>query len=275
MATQVTFGHQLVESMVVTADGKSMIYDADRNGNSDIWRVTIGEREAEALTSDVVDEFGGVLSPDGRRLAFYSYPEGSGRGVMWVKPLDGGPLQRVNASGNYGIWPEWTPDGKNLVWGCGLQARCVASEEGAGSWKVQREDAAKTRANWSPDGRWSTNATRNATAAQATIDSVWLYPRQSDARRLLYAPRSAGDPHVGDLHWSADSRSLYFRQADADGRVSFYALSIDGGAPRLVARLDDLTRPSYRPDFAVDGRRIYFTINDRQSDISVVQLVER
>jgi hypothetical protein len=42
-----------------------------------------------------------------------------------------------------------------------------------------------------------------------------------------------------------------------------------------VARLDDLTRPSYRPDFAVDSRRIYFTINDRQSDISVVQLIER
>jgi Tol biopolymer transport system component len=107
------------------------------------------------------------------------------------------------------------------------------------------------------------------------LDTVWLYARESGARRLLYAMRSAGDPLASDLHWAADSRSLYFRSADADGRVSFYALSIDGGAPRLVARLDDLTRPSYRPDFAVDGRRIYFTINDRQSDISVVELIER
>ena len=161
MATQVTFGHQLVESMRVTADGKTMIYDADRNGNADIWRLTLGEREAEALTSDAVDEFGAVLSPDGRRLAFYSYPEGTGRGVIWVKPMDGGPLQRVNASGNYGIWPDWTPDGKQLVWGCGAREWCIASDEGAGSWKVQHEDAAKTRTNWSPDGRWSTNPRRN------------------------------------------------------------------------------------------------------------------
>jgi len=57
--------------------------------------------------------------------------------------------------------------------------------------------------------------------------------------------------------------------------VTFWSLSIDGGAPRLVARLDDLTHPSYRNDFATDGRRIYFAVNDRQSDISVVELIER
>ena len=182
MATQVTFGHQLVESMRVTPDGKTMIYDADRNGNSDIWRLTLGEREPEAMTSDAVDEFGGILSPDGRRLAFYSYPEGSGRGVIWVKPMDGGPVQRVNASGNYGIWPEWTPDGKQLMWGCGVRQWCIASEEGAGSWKVQHEDAAKTRTNWSPDGRWSTNPRRNVFGgAMIRVDSVWLYPRESGA----------------------------------------------------------------------------------------------
>ena len=275
MATQVTFGHQLVESMRVTADEKTMIYDADRNGNSDLWRLTLGEREPEALTSSV-DEFGAVLSPDGRRLAFYSYPEGSGRGVIWVKPMDGGPVQRVNASGNYGIWPDWTPDGKQLVWGCSMREWCIASEEGAGSWRVHREDAAKTRTNWSPDGHWSTNPRRNVFGGDVMrVDSVWLYPRESGARRLLYAMRSAGDPFASDLHWAADSRSLYFRWPDAAGRVFFYALSIDGGAPRLVARLDDLTRPSYRTDFAVDSRRIYFTINDRQSDISVVELIER
>ena len=142
-----------------------------RDGNSDLWRLTLGEREPEALTNDPVDEFGGDLSPDGRQLVFYSYPEGSGRGVVWVKPMDGGPAQRVNKTGDYGIWPEWMPDGKEIAWGC--------------------------------------------------------------------PPRDI------------DSRS------------------------RLVARLDDLTRPSYRPDFAVGSGRIYFTINDRQSNSSVVQLIER
>jgi len=276
MATQVTFGHQLVESMRVTPDGKTIIYDADRNGNSDIWRLTLGEREPEALTSDPVDEFGAVLSPDGRRLAFYSYPEGTGRGVIWVKSMDGGPAQRVNVNGNYGIWPEWTPDGKHVLWGCGRTTWCFASEESAGSWKIQQRDPATTRANWSPDGRWSTNPRRTLNSGQVNnLDTVWLYPRESGPRRMLFARRSASDPIPGDLHWSADSRAVYFRHPDPDGRLSFYALPIDGGPLRLVARLDDLSRPSYRPEFAVDARRIYFTINDRQSDISVVELIER
>jgi len=37
-------------------------------------------------------------------------------------------------------------------------------------------------------------------------------------------------------------------------------------------RFDDPARPSYRFHWATDGRRFYFTINDRQSDIYVVEL---
>jgi Tol biopolymer transport system component len=274
MATQVTFGHQLVESMRATKDGKALIYDADRDGNGDIWRLTLGEREPEALVNTPVDEFGGTLSPDQRRLVFYSYPEGSGRGVIWVKPMDGGPVQRVNTSADYGIWPEWTPDGKEIVWGCGIKQRCIGSEVGAGTWKVRRQGWATTRTNWSPDGRWSTNPNRYNAGAFSGGDSVWLYPRDGGTPRLLYAKLSTDRP-IGVVQWGADGRSVYFRTSDSDGRVSFYALSVEGGLPRLVARLDDLTRPSYRPDFDVDSRRIYFTINDRQSDISVVELRER
>ena len=273
MATQVTFGHQLVESMAVTADGKTLIYDADRNGNSDIWRLTLGEREPEAMTTDVADEFGGVLSPDGRQLAFYSYREGSGRGVIWVKPMDGGPVQQVNSSATYGIWPEWTPDGRTLTWGCGARGWCAATRDSAGRWNVRT--MAEMRSNWSPDGRWSTNSRRSNTGSAIARDSVWIFPRDSAAGRLIYVRRSATEPRPVGVQWGTDSRSLYFRQSDSDGRATFWSLSIEGGAPRLVARLDDLTHPSYRNDFATDGRRIYFAVNDRQSDISVVELIER
>ena len=277
LATQVTFGHQLVESMQVTPDSKALVFDADRNGNSDIWRLTFGEREAEALTSDVADEFGGVLSPDGRRLAFYAYPEGTGKGIIMVKPMaGGGPVQRVNTSGNYGIWPEWLPDGKTLTWGCGVgggRVQCVATQDNAGTWHV---DSAKAGAysNWSPDGRWRTNPRRNAVGASSNIDSVWLYRAGSEEGRLLYyAQRSSADPRAAELHWGPDSRTLYFRSRDPEGHALFWSLSIGGGLPRLIAKLDDLSRPSYRPDFSTDGKRLYFAINDRQSDISVVELI--
>jgi Tol biopolymer transport system component/tRNA A-37 threonylcarbamoyl transferase component Bud32 len=278
MATQVTFGHQLVESMEVTPDGKALIFDADRNGNSDIWRLTFGEREAEALTSDMVDEFGGLLSPDGRRLVFYGYPEGSGKGVIMVKPMTGGgPVQRVNATGNYGIWPEWMPDSKSLTWVCaGASGRtqCSATQDNAGVWHVDSTKPS-ARSNWSPDGQWRTNPRRANSGLSNNIDSVWIYRADSDEGRLLYGRHAPADPRAAEVHWGPDSRTLYFRSRDQDGPALFWSLSINGGAPRLIARLDDLSHQSYRNDFTTDGKRLYFALNDRQSDISVVELIER
>jgi Tol biopolymer transport system component len=276
MATQVTFGHQLVESMSVTPDGRTLFLDADRKGDSDIWRLEIGKDEPEAMTSDVADEFGGVLSPDGRRLAYYSYREGSSRGLIMVKPMDGGPVQQVNDSATYGIFPEWTPDSKALTWGCAdapRGGRCIATQDGAGRWRA--EPKADTRANWSPDGRWSAQPRRGFWRALSDIDSLWIWPADGGAGKLLYVRRTATDPTVFELQWGGDSRFLFFRSRDPQGRSLFWSLSIEGGPPRLVARLDDPARPSYRSDFATDGRRIFFTLNDRQSDISVVELVAR
>jgi hypothetical protein len=38
---------------------------------------------------------------------------------------------------------------------------------------------------------------------------------------------------------------------------------------------DDLARPSIRPDFAADGQRFYFGIDDRQSDIWVAEIARK
>ncbi len=278
MATQVTFGHQLVESMQVTSDGKALIFDADRNGNSDIWRLAFGEREAEPLTNDVANEFGGRISPDGRRLVFYSYPEGTAKGTIIVKPMvGGGPIQQVNAKGNYGIWPEWMPDGKTLMWGCRGSSgptQCVAAQDSAGSWHVDSTTEG-VLSSWSPDGRLRTNPRRAGFGGSSVADSVWLYPAGSGDGRLLYARRSLADAQAVELQWGPDSRTLFFRSRDPEGHALFWSLSIDGGQPRLLARLDDLSHPSYRIDFTTDGKRLFFAVNDRQSDISVVELMER
>ena len=275
MASQVTFGHQLIESMFLTPDGKTLILDADRNGNSDIWRLDLDQSEPEAMTSDVADEFGGALSPDGKRLAYYSYREGSGRGIIMVKPMDGGPVQQVNSSQTYGIFPEWTPDSRTITWGCAAAPRggsCSATQDSSGRWQV--EPKAGVRSNWSPDGRWSTHARRGLQVGPNGRDSVSIWPADGGAQRLLYARRVAADPVVAGLEWGSDSRLLFFRSRDDRGYTLFWSLSIEGGPPRLVARLDDPSFPSYRADFSTDGRRIYFTVNDRQSDISIVELIE-
>ena len=86
--------------------------------------------------------------------------------------------------------------------------------------------------------------------------------------------RSPADgPFVASVQFDPAGR-LYFKAFDAAGRASFWLLN-PNGQPRLLVRLDDLSRPSGRSDFAVDGQRLYFTIDDRQSDIYTVEVEKR
>jgi hypothetical protein len=52
-------------------------------------------------------------------------------------------------------------------------------------------------------------------------------------------------------------------------------MPVAGGRPRLLLRFDDPARPSNRFEFASDGARFYFTLEDRQSDIWVAEIVTR
>jgi hypothetical protein len=152
--------------------------------------------------------------------------------------------------------------------------QCLATQDNAGAWHIDSTKASLS-GNWSPDGRWRTTPKRNSINGANTTDSVWLYPADSAKGKLLYARSSPTDPQPTLLLWGPDSRTLYFRSRDTSGHALFWSLSITGGAPRLIAKLDDLAHPSYRNDFSTDGKHIYFGINDRQSDISVVELIEQ
>lgn len=73
---------------------------------------------------------------------------------------------------------------------------------------------------------------------------------------------------------SADGRTLLLKGDDAKGH-GFWAFPLAGGAPRLIVRLDDARRPSDRPEFATDGRYLYFTRTERQADVWSVELQQR
>jgi hypothetical protein len=48
-----------------------------------------------------------------------------------------------------------------------------------------------------------------------------------------------------------------------------------GGTPRLLIRFPDPDRQSHRREFATDGKRLYFTIEDRESDVWVAEMRKR
>jgi len=88
-------------------------------------------------------------------------------------------------------------------------------------------------------------------------------------------PHAPWLPTPMEIAWSPDGRTFYYKAHDAQGRASFWAVPAAGGHPRLLVRFTDLSRPSSRHDFATDGRRLFFTIEDRESHVFVAEMVRK
>jgi serine/threonine-protein kinase len=272
-AVQVTRGTQVIESMRVSRDGRWLLYDSDLRGNADIYRIPIGGGQPEQLTGDPADEFAPDLSPDGRAVAYHSWRTGT-RDIE-VKALDGGPVEQVTRTAAQESYPVWSPDGRALafydqapLYGAVFVTRRAAR----GQWSPPKLMAsAAFLPEWSPDGREIAYLTGDS-SAQAT-PLVVMPAEGGRVRRVFDVTPAAPSPEWA--LWSPDGRLFYYKTHDAQGRASIWAVNAAGGRPRLLVRFTDPDRPSRRPDFATDGKRLFFAIEDRQSDVFVAELLTR
>ena len=69
-----------------SADGKWVVFTKETAGLSDIYRIHPDGSDLEKLTDDPAFDDQGVLSPDGRTLAFIS-TRGSGTANLWLLDL--------------------------------------------------------------------------------------------------------------------------------------------------------------------------------------------
>ncbi len=274
-ARQVTHGNQLVESFSVSPDGQWLLYDSNLAGQADLYRIPTAGGEPERLTTDPSDDFFPALSPDGREVAFHSWR--TGNRDVFVQPLDGGPIQQVTASpAVQEVGPKWSPDGRSLAFfefegPNDTLARSsvwvsVRNEEGA--WEAPRRRL--SRGNWPA---WSPDGASLAYAGGSVSNRIFVAPAADGEGRLVYEA-GRGGARVEMVIWSADSRTLFFKSHDPAGRAEIWAVPVSGGSPRLVTRFDDPSRPSHRYNVGAGPAHLYFTIDERQSDVWVMDLAE-
>jgi Tol biopolymer transport system component len=262
----------VIEAMHVSRDGRWLLYDSDLRGNSDIYRIPVTGGAAEQLTDGPADEFAGDLSPDGRAITYHSWRTGT-RDIE-VKPLDGGPVERVTATPAQESYPRWAPDGRAIAFFNQIQpfTLFITRREGSGGWSTPTLIRSSAVGNaWSSDGL-------SITYVEAETDrrtgAVMVVSADGGSARRVYDPSPTAPP-AELVEWSRDGRTLYYKAHDAQGRASFWAVNAAGGRPRLLVRFNDLNRPSSRRDFAVDATRLFFAIEDRQSDVFVAEMISR
>ena len=269
-AQPVTQGHQSIEGIAISPDGRWIAFDSDRGGNQAIYRMPVSGGEPEALSADSGDHFMPSWSPDAREIAYYGFRQGRRR--LFVMPVDGGPSRPVVSDSGNQRFPDWAPDGRHLVFHSdrtGQFELYVVERDTGGRWGASRQLTTEggQEARWSPGGD-AIVYVRNT--------GLWVIAPDGGAPRLLIDSK---DPAVTPIpllaQWAADGRTIYYKALDAEGLASLWSIPVEGGEPRLLVRFDDPNRPSSRAEFATDGKRFYFTISERESDIWQMELDRR
>jgi Tol biopolymer transport system component len=269
-ATPVTQGNEVIEYHGVSKDGRYLAFDANYEGNQDIYVMSLYEREPWRLTRDPGDDMAPDFSPDGREVAFYSHRRGDRD--LFLIDTDGRGETQLTDGPALDFHPSFSPDGLRIAFSrrepSGDAVYLMRRDSLGGEWsdpQMVPTTHGGFYARWSPDGRRLTYHALNTTA-------LWIVTLEGDKRRLL-GWRDAGLTDLLWPDWSIDGRLVYFTAADSTGVRGLYAIPIEGGQPRVVVRFDDPSRNVGRL-FAytiIEGRAL-FTLSEFESDIWVVDL---
>ena len=149
-ARPVTEGAQAIEGIALSPDGGSLVYDSDRGGNQDIYRMPLGGGDPVRLTSSPDDEFVTGWSADGRELALHVYQGGSR--VVRVMSAEGGPERPVAKDPPNQRSAGFAPDGRRLVFtgeADGGRRLFVVARNAEGSWGAARRAHEQGQLGWS------------------------------------------------------------------------------------------------------------------------------
>jgi serine/threonine-protein kinase len=269
-AQQVTFGSEKTEKLVVSRDGKWLAYDSDRSGNADVWKLRLARGEPEQVTRDPSPEFANDWSPDGLEILFHTIRGATHRDLM-MSTADGTRTSAVVATSAHEQHGSYSPDGNSIAFSSGPGTSdlyylfVISRQSGSAPWGPPRP----LTSDIGVDPKWSPDGGRILFTRRGELHVI--LPDGREDRTIV--SRSRPDqplPQYGI--WSTDSKTIYFKAADAERRASIWAVPAEGGTPRLLVRFDDPQKPSLRREFATDGVRFFFTIAQDESDIWVAEV---
>ena len=261
----VTRGAQSVEGLSLSPDGQMLAFDSDRSGNHDIYTLRTSGGEPTRLTSDPDDEFMPNWSPDAREIAYHAFGANGVRQLRIIS-VSGGTPSLIGDTPINQRQPGWSPDGRAIVFDAGrgpLGDVYVTERAANGSWNTPHVVATKGgTGRWSPDG---------SHIVYVRTDGIWVTTPSGGPTRQVLRVDPLDKLRLGNAEWSPDSKRILFKRFDGDGRTSFWAVPVTGGAPKLLVQLSQELR-SHRAEFTTDGTRFFFTVTERASELWTAHL---
>ena len=249
-----------------------IVFQSNRAGNTDIWRVDADGTNLTRLTDDPAIDATPDLSRDGNSIVFISN-RGTGWFNLWAMDVDGSNLRQLTHLTSFASVPAWSRDGERIVFNLDGNAWVIAAD-GSGMTPVGSHNNNFLQPDWAPNGDlvftlgnspsdlWRLDRRGNLTAVTDTLDpdhSESAVAVSPSGRRVAFAripwfgissefeiwvtdidgkhPRqiTTGPGVDGAPTWSPDGRWLVFHRHDGDFNRGLYVVPADGSEePRLL-----------------------------------------
>ncbi len=223
----------------------TLVFQSDRNGTWDIYRVEADGTELVRLTEDPAADKNPAWSPDGRTIAFSS--ERTGRGDIYVMDADGDNVRRMTDHPAYEGAPRFTPDGKAIVFEGERDGRAEVYRVDLESGAVKRVTASVERKlgpAYSPDGRTLAFMEKSLIRWHVSV-------RDEDSGKKRAVTRGGGACRPA---WSPDGRLLAFVSTRETDKADLWFREMkgerEGSAWRVPTRAN---AHNYDPAFSPDG----------------------
>jgi Tol biopolymer transport system component len=215
-------------------DGAKVIFSSTRDGNSEIYEISVEGTGLKNLTSHPAQDSFPTYSPDGRAIAFVSDRDGPPLSqALWLMDVDGSNPQKLLELEGGIRSPDFSPDGKRIVFEAGTPGHqqiyqiYLTDTQNPQLLTDPSQADAYADPSFSPDGAWI------AYTRQPGPD-IWVM--SSDGRTHI---RITSDPAADtDPVFSADSRYLVFA-SDRSGTAELYKKDPwDGAQPEQLLLQD-------------------------------------
>lgn len=211
------------------------------------------------------------VSPDGRLIAFDML------GDIYTMPIAGGTPTRVAEGLPYEMQPQFSPDGKRIVFTSdrgGGDNIWIMNIDGSNKQQVTEESfRLLNEPSWSPDGRFIAARKHFTTARSLGTGEIWIYHvGGGDGFVAVKRANEALQKELGEPVYTPDGKGIYYTRNVSPGDTFEYAQDSNGSLFEIerydfatgevttaVSGAGGATRPTPSPD----GTKLAFVRRDR------------